>query len=182
MSESKRKAVLLDRDGVLNFDKGYTFRLADLALLPGVAEGLKSLQEKGFVLLVITNQSGVARGYYSLNDVAEFNAALSEAVWDDSGAKISQFYVCPHHPDGSVAKYSCHCECRKPGTKLVFDAASDWNIDLKESWFVGDKMSDVECGLAAGTKTILISNKTGDQSSGPIAENFAKAVEIILQA
>lgn len=153
-----KPAIFLDRDGVLNEDKGYTHRVEDLVVLPGVASTLRKLQNHGFLLLVVTNQSGVARGMFSLPDVHEFHRALSDAVFKESGAVLNSYYICPHFQGGSVGKYSVDCECRKPKTGLVEQAQKEHGIDMASSWLVGDRDCDILCGQAAGLKTIRLKN------------------------
>jgi len=150
------KAVFLDRDGVLNQDAGYVHRVSDLRVLPGVAAALKRLQDLGFLLIVVTNQSGVARGYYRFEDVVQFNAALKTAIVEKSGAVIDEFYICPHHPDGVVARYTGVCECRKPGTRLVYEAREKYRINFDTSLFVGDSDSDMECARRCGLKAVQV--------------------------
>jgi D-glycero-D-manno-heptose 1,7-bisphosphate phosphatase len=159
----QRKAVFLDRDGVLNVDLGYTYKPADLRLVDGAIEGLKDLIELGYALVVITNQSGVARGMFDLDHVHAFHAALLATIQKEiPGFKFDAIMICPHHPEGKVAQYSVACECRKPGTKLVTDAAQKLNLDLKNSWLIGDKDSDVDCAINAGMKGIQVT-KGGKQ-------------------
>ena len=142
------KAIFLDRDGTINVDCGYVYRVEDLALLPGAAEAMKMFQERGFLLIVITNQSGVGRGYFTMDDVAVFNHALDEEL-ARHGVKIDDYFICPHGPeDGS--------ECRKPLPYLVQKAIEKYDIDANESYMFGDKKSDVECGESAGVKSYRI--------------------------
>ena len=160
----QRHAVFLDRDGVLNDDPGYVYRTEDLKLLPEVASSLKRLSSAGFVLIVITNQAGIARGKFTIADTNRFNTALAEEIARKSGASIAGFYICPHHPEGTVKEFAIVCECRKPGTKLVQQAAIDHGIDLSKSYFIGDRESDVECGLRAGMTSIQVRSAGGFKS------------------
>jgi len=148
------KAVFLDRDGVINADTGYTFAVSDLKLLPRAAEGLKDLHGMGYKLIVITNQSGVARGFFTLDDVERFHGALQEALQAQAGVKIDRFYSCPHHPEGKVAAFAENCRCRKPETGNVLQAIADYQIDISKSFFIGDKISDMDCALRAGATPI----------------------------
>ncbi|MBC7659603.1 MAG: HAD family hydrolase [Chitinophagaceae bacterium] len=144
-----RPAAFLDRDGVLIKDTGYAFQVDDLHVLPGVADTLKELQKRGFLLIVISNQAGVARGYFSEDDVKIFHQELSKQIEASSGAKIDAFYYCPHHPQGTVKSYAIECDCRKPGTALLKEAARAFHIDWEKSFFVGDRSSDIECAINA---------------------------------
>ncbi|MCX7942303.1 MAG: HAD-IIIA family hydrolase [Dictyoglomaceae bacterium] len=155
---SKKKAVFLDRDGTLNEDKGYTYKIEDLVILPKVVDGLKLLQGK-FLLIVVTNQSGVERGYYTEKDVEKFNNYLYLALARE-GIYIDDFYYCPY----------IEGDCRKPNTGMLLQAQKDWNIDLSKSYIIGDKESDVLAGKRVGCKTILI----GKTFSNVIPDFYAK--------
>ena len=150
-----KPAVFLDRDGVLNRDVGYVYRPEDLVILPGVVESLNKLKAKGFLLIVVTNQSGVARGKFDLDAVSHFNSLLEKEITRLGGPAIDGFYVCPHHPDGTVEAYKKNCSCRKPEPGLILEAAKKHSIDLKKSWMIGDKDSDVLCAKNAGVRGIL---------------------------
>lgn len=154
--QRSRPAVFLDRDGVLNHDPGYVHRVQDLKVLVGVSSSLKKLHEAGFLLVVITNQGGIAREKFTVEDTVKFNHALAEAIGLQSGAEIDGFYVCPHHPDGTDKTLAIECECRKPGIALVMQAKTEHNIDLSKSFFIGDRKSDIECGIRAGITAIQV--------------------------
>jgi D-glycero-D-manno-heptose 1,7-bisphosphate phosphatase len=150
-----KPAVFLDRDGVLNKDVGYVYRPEDLLVLPGVAESLTKIKAQGFLLIVITNQSGVARGKFDLDAVSHFNSLLTNEICRLGGPALDGFYICPHHPDGIVEAYKRSCDCRKPEPGLILQAAKEHGIDLKKSWMIGDKDSDVICAANAGVRGIL---------------------------
>mgnify|MGYP006275055503 CR=1 FL=1 len=150
------RAVFLDRDGILNVDRGYTWRLSDLVVPDGVPESLSILKKLGFKLVVVTNQSGVARGKFPLSAVEAFNAALESEIVRRGGPGFDIIMTCPHHPDGSVVPYNIRCECRKPGVKLLKDASVALGIDCSGSFMIGDKWSDVLCGFRAGARPILV--------------------------
>lgn len=163
MSKSKaRPAVLLDRDGVLVEDRDYAYRPEDMRVLPDVVRSLRRLHELGFALVVISNQSGVARGRFTLADAFRFNDAMTAALRAGGGPALDAIYVCPHHPDGSTPEFSRECHCRKPAPGLVIQAARDLNLDLRRSWFVGDKHSDIECANRAGVSGVQIMTKPGE--------------------
>jgi UDP-N-acetylmuramoyl-tripeptide--D-alanyl-D-alanine ligase len=153
----ERPAIFLDRDGVLNADHGYVYKVEDLVILDGVGKGLKRFQDLGYLLLVITNQSGVARGLYTLADVDIFNRALAERIRDENGVKLDDFFICPHHPDGSVPEFSFPCTCRKPKTGLIEQAVEKWQVDLGRSIIIGDKPSDIDLAVNANIPGIQIS-------------------------
>lgn len=179
------KAVFLDRDGTLIRDKKYAFRPAEIELLDGVVAGLKLLQQADYRLIVITNQSGVARGFFKEEDVKAMHRRLSEMLLQE-GIRISGFYYCPHHPDGCLPEYTFRCDCRKPEPGLILRASLERSIALSDSWLVGDFLTDVKAGLAAGCNTVLIREDLRtieDPSLLPttlVAKNFMDAVRIIL--
>lgn len=138
----RRPAVFLDRDGTLNRDKGYTHKLEDLAFLPHVPEAIRASNDAGRLVIVISNQAGIARGYYGAEQVELFHAEMNARL-QAFGAHIDAFYFCPHHPEGVVQDLARTCDCRKPGTALFEQACSDWKIDLARSKMVGDKDIDI---------------------------------------
>jgi D-glycero-D-manno-heptose 1,7-bisphosphate phosphatase len=149
-----RPAVFFDRDGVLNSDKGYIYRAVDFEWMPGAIEAVRDLNSRGFLVLVVTNQSGVARGYYSEADVAELHGWMN-AELAKFEAHIDAFYYCPHLPDGSVEEYRRPCRCRKPLPGLILQAFDEWNIDQERSFLVGDKASDIQAAEAAGVRGFI---------------------------
>jgi mannose-6-phosphate isomerase len=149
-----RPAAFLDRDGVLNVDHGYVHRLEALDLMPGAAAAVRRLNEAGYLVIVATNQSGVARGYYTLDDAHRFNAAL-RARLAEAGARIDAFYLAPYHPDGVVAEYARDHDDRKPGSGMLRRALAEWPIDAARAFLVGDKDSDLEAARRAGIEGYL---------------------------
>ena len=145
------KAVFLDRDGTINVDKDYVYRLEDLEFLPNTIKGLKTIQEKGYMLIIITNQSGIGRGYYSEEDYHLFMKGFYKLLQKE-GVKIEADYYCKHAPEDK-------CDCRKPETKLIEKAIKEHDIDVENSYIIGDKTADILTGKKAGLKTILV--KTG---------------------
>lgn len=148
------KAIFLDRDGTLNEDEGYVHKVEDYKLLPGVIEALKLLKDK-FLFFIITNQSGVGRGYYELEDVHKFNEAMLEE-FEKEGIKVEEIFICPHHPDED-------CDCRKPNEKFIRQAEKEYNVDLKKSYMIGDHGHDVELGLNVGAKGIYLLTGHGEK-------------------
>jgi D-glycero-D-manno-heptose 1,7-bisphosphate phosphatase len=148
---SQSNVVILDRDGTIVVDRGYLADPNGLEFMPGAAEGLRWLWERGYPLVVITNQSGVGRGFFTNDCVEAMNARLLTMV-ERAGAKLSAIYVCPHAPEA-------HCPCRKPNLALMERAAKELNFDPRRSVVVGDRDSDIEFGVRAGARTILISSE-----------------------
>lgn len=149
-------AVFLDRDGTINEDPGYLKNPEEVKLLPGTGEALHELKNNlSFKLIVISNQSGIARGLLTKDDVDAVNARINEILLAYN-VSIDAFYFCPAHPDYNSIE---ECSCRKPSPELVLKAAKDFHLELSKSYFIGDSISDIECGMNAGLKTILV--KTG---------------------
>ncbi len=151
------KAVFLDKDGTLVEDVPYNVNPELIVLAPGAGESLRLLHQQGFQVIVISNQSGVARGYFSELDLAPVEQYLRYQL-AAYGVPLTGFYYCPHHPDGIVEPYAIACSCRKPQPGLIIKASVDLEIDLSQSWFIGDILHDVEAGRAAGCRTLLINN------------------------
>ncbi len=149
------KAVFLDRDGTVNEEVGYLSDLKQLKLVPGAGTAIKNLNDAGFLVVLVTNQSGIARGFFSEAFVHDTHVLLQQMLRNE-GARLDGIYFCPHHPTEGKTHYTMECECRKPGTGLIDRAARDLDIDVKQSYVVGDKWSDVELGQRAGAHTILV--------------------------
>lgn len=153
-------AVFLDRDGTLNEDPGYISDPEKVVLFPHTGEALSILKKYGFLLIVISNQSGIARGLMTSSDVDNVNNRINNLL-SQHKVTIDAFYFCPAHPDYSSIE---ECHCRKPNPKLLFEAAKEFNIDLEKSYFIGDAIADIECGKNAGIKTILVRTGKGEES------------------
>ena len=166
MKKTLRPAAFLDRDGTINVDKGYLHRIEDFDYLDGAAEGMRKLQDLGYALVVITNQSGIARGYYTEDDYRRLTAWML-ADLSEKGIHIEGVYHCPHHPEGKVGQYARGCNCRKPKTGLFYQAADELGIDLGKSIAVGDKMRDLEICRETGAKGILLSGN-GKAAAGAV--------------
>jgi D-glycero-D-manno-heptose 1,7-bisphosphate phosphatase len=175
ISENMDNVVILDRDGTIVIDRGYLADPDRLEFLPGASEALRWLWERAYRLVVITNQSGVGRGLFSIDRVVAMNARLHEMV-ERAGAKLTQIYVCPHAPEAG-------CACRKPNLALMAKAATELNFNPRRSVVVGDKESDIEFGLRAGARSILISSERPDASkriaSTLIVPNLMEAARAI---
>ena len=153
----KRKAVFLDKDGTIIPDVPYNVNPDLITLAAGVVEGLRLLKQQGYLFVVISNQAGVARGYFKVEDLVQVEKKLDE-LFQKEGLEIARYYFCPHHPDGKISAYTMSCNCRKPKPGMILQASDELNIDPQKSWMVGDILNDVEAGNAAGCRTILINN------------------------
>lgn len=147
-----KRAVFLDRDGVLNVDSGYVSNSDDFHFIDGVIDACRAIKEKGYLLVIITNQSGIARGYFSEE---QFHNLTEWMDWSlaDRGVDLDGIYYCPHHAEKGIGEYKIDCDCRKPKPGMLLNAIEDLGIDPSQSILVGDKVSDLQAGLAAGIKT-----------------------------
>lgn len=191
MGSPLNRGVFLDRDGTVNEEVGYLSDLGRLRLLPGAAKAICKLNAEGFKVVLVTNQSGVARGYFSESFVRETHELLLRML-SDEGARLDGIYYCPHHPRAGNLHYTTDCDCRKPSTGLMTRAARELAIDLSRSFMVGDKWSDVELGQRAGSRSILVKSgfATDDQGNQRplhvrepdlIARDLAEAAEWIVR-
>lgn len=184
-----KKAVFLDRDGVLIPDIGHLSNPAQLQLLPGVSRAVKKLNHRQVPVVVVTNQSVVGRGLCSEEELEEIHLALSDLLSKDE-AHITRFYFCPHHPSALVGAYKMDCECRKPKAGMFRQAAQELGINLDGSVMVGDNFTDIQAGSSVGCRTVLISDTHGPEDRqyavGPsnhpdhIATGLDRAVDWIL--
>lgn len=150
----KHKAIFFDRDGVLNTDKGYLYKIEDLEWVEGALQALAYAREQGYLVFVVTNQSGIARGYYTVQDMQKLHEYMQK-VAQKNGGRIEKIYYCPHLKEGTVAEYAIDCDCRKPKPGLILKACKEYDIDLEASLLIGDKQRDVESAEAAGIKGYL---------------------------
>lgn len=156
-----RCAVFLDRDGTINEDPGYLVDPDKVKLFPFTGKALSILKNKlNFKLIVISNQSGIVRGFITKENVESINKKINEMLLQDN-VQIDAFYYCPYHPEFSSEE---ECSCRKPSPKMVLEAAKDFEIDLTKSFFIGDTIADIECGINSGLKTILVKTGYGNES------------------
>jgi D-glycero-D-manno-heptose 1,7-bisphosphate phosphatase len=161
-----RRAVFLDRDGVLVEDVDLLTRADQLRLLPGVPSALNALQSAGFALVVVSNQPVVARGLATAQEVEAIHAELDGLIHAAGGPAMDRFYFCPHHPKGTLLAYQVDCDCRKPKPGLLLKAARELNLGLRASFMVGDRITDIIAGARAGCRTILV--QTGKHLEKPI--------------
>jgi D-glycero-D-manno-heptose 1,7-bisphosphate phosphatase len=184
-----KPAVFLDRDGTLIEDHGFLCAARDLKLFPWTVDAVRALNQAGLPVVVITNQSGVARGLLTEDTVRDIHRHLS-SVLEDGGARVDAYYYCPHHQDGSVPAYTRRCDCRKPGRAMIDRAAADLGLDPARSFVVGDKWLDVGTAGAVGARGILVRTGYGageeqkpqpNVSADVVVDNLIEAVGWILR-
>lgn len=176
-----KKAVFLDRDGTINVDKHYLYDFALWEWIPGAVEAIRMFNRSGWLVIVVSNQAGVARGLYSEAHIKTLHAKVDEQL-AASGARIDAYYYCPHHPEFGE---KVQCTCRKPQPGLLLQGKRDWDIDLTASYLIGDKLSDIEAALVAGVMPILVGTGYGAQERARLKGNciyvrdLAAAAELI---
>ncbi|NPA13215.1 MAG: D-glycero-beta-D-manno-heptose 1,7-bisphosphate 7-phosphatase [Aquificae bacterium] len=177
----KNKAVFLDRDGVINEDYGYVHRIEDFHIYPEVFPALRKLQEAGYKLLIVTNQSGIAVGYYTEEDFHRITDHML-SVFEREGIKIDKVYYCPHHPEGIKPEYTMECDCRKPNSGMIKQGIQEFNIDPSQSFLIGDKENDIKAAHKEGIKAALVKTGQGkkyiqETTADYIGENILDVVE-----
>jgi D-glycero-D-manno-heptose 1,7-bisphosphate phosphatase len=185
---NKTPAVFLDKDGTLIEDVPYNVDPALIKLAPGAAEGVALLADAGFALVVVSNQSGVARGLFEETALAAVEERIRELM-TEAGALLAGFYYCPHHPLGLISRYQADCTCRKPAPGMILRAADELGLDLPRSWLIGDILDDIAAGNRAGCKTVLLDNGhetvwrwTPERKPTIVAPDMAAAARSILAA
>ncbi len=184
-----RRALLLDRDGTVIVEKDYLHDPDEVELEPGVVEALKKAREMGLAIVIVSNQSGIARGIFTLEDVEKVNARMLELLAAE-GVEVDAVYYCPHHPHGSVSEFSIPCTCRKPAADMAEEAARELGVDLRKSFMVGDMVRDVDLGRVVGARSFLVRTGYGRgeeqhfrdwciNGEGSVCENLLDAVEHI---
>ncbi|NTV48490.1 MAG: D-glycero-beta-D-manno-heptose 1,7-bisphosphate 7-phosphatase [Geobacteraceae bacterium] len=180
-----RRAVFLDRDGTINVEKDYLYLIKDFEFIPGAPEAIQLLNQAGIMVVVVTNQSGVARGYYTEDDVINLHRHIACKL-EQYSAHVDAWLYCPHHPSGR-GSYALPCNCRKPLPGMLQEAAMRHNIDMDNSTIIGDKIADIEAGKAAGCHTILVRTGYGaedEKSVGPqtvVCDDILSAVKYLLK-
>lgn len=164
------KVIFLDRDGTINEEVNYLHRPEDLNILPGVPQAIRQMNETGFKVVVVTNQAGVARGYYTEADVEHLHEYMNEELKKD-GAHIDQFFYCPHHPEHGIGEYKVVCHCRKPETGMFEMAEQYYEIDKSHSYMIGDKEIDVQAGHNYGVTGILVGTGYGTDIKKRVEEH-----------
>jgi len=180
---NKNKCVFLDRDGVLIEDVGYLKNIEDIIIMPNSIEALRILKNKGFLLIIVTNQAGIAKGFFNMDDLTAVHARLLE-IYKDAGILIDDLYFCPHHDKGTVEPYNICCSCRKPKTGMVLKGVEKFNIDTGMSFMVGDKDSDIMLAKNSGLKSFYIRNSMYEHDKNIVpdfyVDDLKKAAEIII--
>jgi D,D-heptose 1,7-bisphosphate phosphatase len=180
---NRRKAVFLDRDGVINHDTGNVCRCADFELIPGVPQAIKTINSSEYLSIVVTNQPVLAKGFCTEPELRELHDKM-ETLLGNERSYVDAIYYCPHHPErgfeGEVPEFKMPCDCRKPEPGLLLKAASEFNVDLQASWMIGDRYSDVQAGKTAGVRTILLAtgHDGGDRASYPGIEPDFRCVTL----
>lgn len=183
----KKRAVFIDRDGTLIEERDYLRSAAGIAFLPGAITALRLLKEKGLPVVMVSNQSGVARGYFTLEDVAQVHDALQEKLGSE-GLELDALYFCPHHPEGSVEEFRLTCDCRKPAPGLLDMAARELSLDLDGSWVIGDKPCDIQLAADRPLRPLLVRTGYGadtekqllDPAPEKVCRNLLEAAEWII--
>lgn len=167
-----KKVIFLDRDGVINQDYGYVYKIEDFKFIDGVFEACRSFKKLGYEIVVVTNQSGIARGYYSEEEFLKLTSYMQNEFLKN-GISILKTYYCPHLPNSN-------CECRKPKTGMILKALDEFDISLEKSWLIGDKLSDIECAKNANIKNrVLIDTKYEKNSDFFVAKNLFDSLKYI---
>ena len=186
----KRPAVFVDRDGTINEQMGYINHLSRFVILPGVPEGIRLLNENNFLVIIVSNQSGVARGYFPIDLVYEIHDFLL-ATLTNQKAVIDDIFFCPHHPQGVVPEYRLACNCRKPKPGLIEQACASYDIDMSKAYVVGDRFSDMELAYGLNLKGVMVKTGyglgdiayllPGKKNPSHIAEDFFHAARWIVE-
>ena len=168
----KNKCIFLDRDGVLNVDRvDYVYRMEEFIIPPGVGEALRALKDAGYLLVIITNQSGIAKGVYKREDVY----MIHQAIQDGTGVELDDIYFCPYHE-----KFDSHSLTRKPGSLMIEKAAAKYEVDMDASWMVGDHERDITAGTRAGLRTIRLAPQGTETKASHLVDDLLAASKIIL--
>jgi D-glycero-D-manno-heptose 1,7-bisphosphate phosphatase len=185
MTDERRPAVFLDRDGTLNKEVNYLHQIENFEWVPGAPEAIRRVNELGVPALVVTNQSGVARGYFGEEEVEQLHAFMEEEL-AKIGATVDAFYYCPYHPEGTVEEYRSLSHCRKPNPGMFEDAIEEWAVDPARSFVVGDKNTDLIPGTELGMTTILVRTGHGDEEDegvpDHVVDDVSAAVSLIERA
>lgn len=170
------KAIFLDRDGTINVEKNYLYKVEDFEFLPRVIDGLKLLQEAGFLLVIITNQSGIGRGYYKEEDFKKLNDWMINTL-KEHGVNIAHVYYCPHLPNASINDYRLDCDCRKPKLGMFLQAVNDYNLEFGNCYAIGDKLRDCEVCKSTDCQGFLIGNNEKAEVISDVKAHLVKNVE-----
>ncbi len=181
----KNKCVFLDRDGVLIEDVGYLKNPEDIIIMPNSVEALQTLKARGFLLIIVTNQAGVAKGFFNMDELTAVNNRLLK-IYEDNGIIIDDLYFCPHHESGTVEPYNIKCSCRKPAAGMVLKGIEKFSIDPLKSFMAGDKDSDIMLAKNSGLKSFYIKNAMYKHDESIIPDFYVKdlkeAADIIIKS
>lgn len=172
-----RPAVFLDRDGTINREVDYLSNPNEFELIPGVPAALRALSAAGYAMVVVTNQSGVARGMLSLETLDAIHARMTRMLAAES-VQLDAIESCPHHPDAGEPPFRADCSCRKPAPGMLLKAAQELDLDLAHSWMVGDSLRDLQAGEAAGTRSILVRTGKGQEQEQSALANGGEALMV----
>lgn len=161
----KRPAIFLDRDGTINVEKHYLYKLEDWEWIPGAIETIGEFNKAGYSVVIVSNQAGIARGYYGEVDLQRLNQFIQKEL-AKTGAQVDRFYHCPHHPE-----FTGECDCRKPKCGMLLRATLELNLDLTRSWLIGDKLTDIQAARAAGVKAVMVRTGYGVYDGKKLGNN-----------
>ncbi|MGL4867128.1 MAG: D-glycero-beta-D-manno-heptose 1,7-bisphosphate 7-phosphatase [Cetobacterium sp.] len=173
-----KKVIFLDRDGTINVEKSYLHKWEDFEFEKNAIEGLLELKKLGYEFIVVTNQSGIARGYYSEDDLKRLNSEMVEEL-KKYDIEILECYYCPHHPEKGIDNYKIDCDCRKPNPGMLEKGIEKYNIDIQNSFMVGDKISDLEAGDRVGLKSILVLTGYGQKTKENLKTEYLIANDLL---
>lgn len=179
------KAVFLDRDGTINVEKNYLYKIDDFEFIEGVPEAIKMLNDAGYLVIVVTNQAGIARGYYKEEEMRKLHKHINNEL-KKYGAHIDAYYFCPHHPEHGIGDYKLDCNCRKPKSGMLEWASKEFNIDNGKCYIIGDKISDVQSGDGLNISGILVKsgyefNEKLIPAKYVIKDNLLESVKYIIR-
>lgn len=173
-----KKVIFLDRDGTINIEKSYLHKWEDFEFEKNAIEGLQELKKLGYEFIVVTNQSGIGRGYYTEEDLIKLNTQMMNKL-KEYGIEILECYYCPHHLEKGIGKYKVDCSCRKPNPGMLLNGIEKYKVDIKNSYMIGDKKSDLEAGEKAGLKSILVLTGYGKNTLQNIGNKYKVADDLL---
>jgi len=180
MKNEKNKCVFLDRDGVLIKDVSYLKNPDDIFILPGTIDALKYFKINGFLLIIVTNQAGIAKGFFNMDDLAAVNGRLLK-IYESVGIAIDDLYFCPHHENGIVEPYNIKCACRKPNTEMIMNGVRKFGIDVGKSFMVGDKDSDIILAKNSGLSSFYVRNSMYEHDESIIPDFYVRDLKEVSQ-
>ena len=173
-----RKVIFLDRDGTINVEKSYLYKWEDFEFEKNAIEGLKELKNLGYEFIVVTNQSGIGRGYYTEEDLVALNNQMTQKL-KEFGIEILECFYCPHHPEKGIGKYKVDCNCRKPNPGMLLEGIKKYDVDIENSFMIGDQKGDLEAGKKAGLKSILVLTGYGKKIEEEVKGNYLIAKDLL---